>query len=117
LLPHERRVLERSKRVLPSLVDALFAPLVVWRLKSRLARSIRAEAIAATSTHGASATDPDALQAAANLALSRRLGTYRKLAQLRGCERLFSLWHIVHFPLFLVMVVAAIVHVIAVHAY
>lgn len=51
----------------------------------------------------------------------RRLGDYlaalRKLNQLAFYERLFSLWHVLHFPLFLMLVVSGIVHVIAVHLY
>ena len=49
--------------------------------------------------------------------LALRLRTLRKLAQFRLFERLFSLWHIVHYPLFIVLVVAAIVHILAVHMY
>ncbi len=41
----------------------------------------------------------------------------RKFAQYRAFESLFSLWHIVHYPLFLLLVLAAIVHVVAVHMY
>jgi hypothetical protein len=32
-------------------------------------------------------------------------------------ERLFALWHILHMPLFVLLVLAAVVHVIAVHLY
>lgn len=32
-------------------------------------------------------------------------------------ERLFSLWHVLHLPLFFMLVIAAIVHVVAVHFY
>lgn len=46
-----------------------------------------------------------------------RVSVLRRFAQLQACERLFSLWHVVHYPLFMVLVVAAIVHVIAVHMY
>jgi len=115
LAPLEQRALERSKKVLPSLFDAFCAPLVAWRLERGLVRVIRTELEDFTPALSADARDQ--LLESAKSALAKRLGTYRKLAQLRGCERLFSLWHIVHFPLFLVMVMAAIVHVIAVHAY
>jgi len=51
----------------------------------------------------------------------RRLGEYlaalRKLNQLAFYERLFSLWHVLHFPLFLMLVISGIVHVVAVHLY
>lgn len=32
-------------------------------------------------------------------------------------ERLFALWHVLHIPLFIMMIVSGIVHVIAVHVY
>jgi hypothetical protein len=32
-------------------------------------------------------------------------------------ERMFSFWHVLHFPLFLMMVISALVHVLAVHMY
>jgi hypothetical protein len=115
LAPLEQRALERSKKVLPSLFDAFCAPLVAWRLERALVRAIRAEL--EDFTPALSADTRERLLEGAKAALAERLGTYRKLAQLSGCERLFGLWHIVHFPLFLVMVMAAIVHVIAVHAY
>jgi len=41
----------------------------------------------------------------------------RKTGQLSLYAHLFSIWHVMHFPLFLMMVVSGIVHVIAVHAY
>lgn len=41
----------------------------------------------------------------------------RKVAEFNVYERMFSLWHILHFPLFIMLVISAIVHVIAVHLY
>lgn len=41
----------------------------------------------------------------------------RKTGQLSLYARLFSLWHVLHMPLFIMMVISGIVHVIAVHAY
>lgn len=40
-----------------------------------------------------------------------------KLAGLRLFERLFGLWHIVHIPVFLLMIVTVIVHIVVVHWY
>jgi hypothetical protein len=45
------------------------------------------------------------------------LAAVRKAAGLAIYERLFSLWHFLHLPLFMMLVIAAIVHVIAVHLY
>jgi len=43
--------------------------------------------------------------------------TTRRLGQLMTYERLFSLWHILHLPLFIMLVITGIVHVVAVHMY
>lgn len=41
----------------------------------------------------------------------------RAASQLEVFERLFSLWHVAHLPLFFLMVLAAVIHVFAVHQY
>lgn len=43
--------------------------------------------------------------------------TLREASQLGAFERLFSLWHVVHLPLFFLMLIAAAIHVFAVHQY
>jgi hypothetical protein len=40
-----------------------------------------------------------------------------KVAELRFFERLFSLWHLLHLPLFFLMVITALIHIWAVHRY
>ena len=49
--------------------------------------------------------------------LAEYLAILRKINQLAFYDRLFSLWHVLHFPLFLMLVISGIVHVIAVHLY
>jgi len=41
----------------------------------------------------------------------------RKTAAFRVYERLFSLWHILHLPLFFMMIITAVIHIFAVHLY
>lgn len=45
------------------------------------------------------------------------LNALLKAAELRFYERLFSLWHVLHLPLFFLMVMAGLVHVWATHRY
>ena len=49
------------------------------------------------------------------------LGDYflclRKISQLSLYHRLFSVWHILHMPLYIILLITGIVHVIAVHMY
>jgi hypothetical protein len=40
-----------------------------------------------------------------------------RVCQFTLCERLFSVWHVLHMPLFFMMVISALIHVLAVHMY
>jgi hypothetical protein len=45
------------------------------------------------------------------------LDAVRKVSETAFYERLFSHWHVLHLPLFFMLIVTAIIHVIAVHVY
>ena len=47
----------------------------------------------------------------------RHIDAVRRVTELTTYERLFSLWHVLHLPLFFMLLVAGIVHVVAVHVY
>jgi hypothetical protein len=49
--------------------------------------------------------------------IATHLAAVRKVAEFSFYERLLALWHLLHYPLFLMMVLAAVVHVVAVHMY
>ena len=49
--------------------------------------------------------------------IAKRLQATRELAEFESYERLFSLWHMFHLPLFFLLLIAGTVHVIAVHVY
>ena len=49
--------------------------------------------------------------------LCNYLETLRRVAGFTFYERLFSLWHVLHLPLFLMLVITGIIHVYAVHLY
>lgn len=49
--------------------------------------------------------------------VSQYLNAVTRVAQFTAYARLFSLWHIAHVPFVYLMVISAIVHVVAVHAY
>ncbi len=53
----------------------------------------------------------------ARLYISAYLTAVRKVAEFTFYERLFALWHVLHLPLFFFLVLAAIMHVVAVHLY
>lgn len=45
------------------------------------------------------------------------LGGIRKTVQFTFYERLFGLWHVLHIPLFFMLLIATSVHIVAVHMY
>jgi hypothetical protein len=49
--------------------------------------------------------------------VSSRLHAARRVAEFEACERLFAAWHILHLPLFVMLLVVGVVHVVAVHVY
>jgi hypothetical protein len=67
--------------------------------------------------HKAVATQRERFERVAFDYISRRLRATREVAEFRVYERLFSVWHVLHVPLFLILIAAGIVHVVAVHLY
>lgn len=57
------------------------------------------------------------LRKTANAYAAQQVHLMRQVAQLSFYERLFSLWHVFHMPLFILLVISALVHVLAVHMY
>ena len=57
------------------------------------------------------------LRRAATQYMNDQVRLMRRIAQLSFYERLFSLWHLFHLPLFILLVLSALVHVLAVHMY
>jgi hypothetical protein len=84
-----------------------------WRLQAYVRRALRASARA----NPVIASQRTRLRATARAYITRRLVATRRVAVFASYERLFSLWHTLHVPLIFLMIIAAVVHVIAVHVY
>lgn len=113
----EQRVLVTNSNVLVRALRNLFLGISVWRLRMAMRRHIRAEIRKQAKTDTLSNTELRELNRSLRQHVSARLESVRKIAGLRLYERLFSAWHLLHFPLFLMLVLSGIVHVIAVHIY
>jgi len=84
----------------------------------RLLHGYSRAAIETTATrHKAVATQKQRFERVTFDYISRRLRATREVAEFRVYERLFSVWHVLHVPLFLILIAAGIVHVVAVHLY
>ena len=99
-----------TSRVVTIGLRARWARLTTTRI---LTRAIRQEARRA----GWSSVQRRRIAIEAKHLIANFLGTVRRTVQLSFYERLFALWHVLHIPLFYMLLIAAVVHVFAVHVY
>jgi hypothetical protein len=114
----ERRILAAGPR-LPVLGLAKLAVVAVIALQARLqlrAYVRRALRVAATKSETIAA-ERKRLRRTANTYLDNRLAATRRVAGFQAYERLFSLWHAFHLPLIFILIIAGVVHVVAVNVY
>jgi hypothetical protein len=107
----------RIARGLPLVPKALSA-LLLFRIgragvRHYVHRTLRGAAAASLAV----AEHRRALSLAADRYTDARLAAARRVAEFESCESLFGLWHVLHLPLFGMLFVAGIVHVIAVNIY
>ena len=91
--------------------------LVALEARWQLHRYIRQALYAGARKSAVVALEHKRLGFTARCYVDRRLAATRRVAGFEGYERLFSLWHALHIPLIFIMVIAAVIHVIAVHVY
>lgn len=84
-----------------------------WRLRAYVRSALRA----AARTSPAIAEHRRRLRKLAGAYIDQRLTATRRVAEFQAYERLFSLWHALHLPLIFMLIVAAVVHIVAVHVY
>ena len=126
LMPELAEQLDREERRLLavgswSAVSLPFAPFVISTrfagARRRLQRSVHAALDINAARHKAVASQRERFERVSFDYVTRRMKTTREVAEFRIYERLFSVWHVLHMPLFLMLIAAGIVHVIAVHVY
>jgi hypothetical protein len=84
-----------------------------WRISRRADAELRAMAAQSPAV----AAQQAQFRSAVRRYVARRLDATRRVAEFESYERLFALWHVLHLPLFFMLLIAGIVHVIAVHVY
>ncbi|MEO8308744.1 MAG: hypothetical protein ABI616_11970 [Pseudomonadota bacterium] len=103
-----------------SIPGLLRAPVVAWRAavaRRRIGKYIRRAARQHDPGRRAAPERMGREIKAAREVAFRHIDAVRRVAELSTYERLFSLWHVLHLPLFFMLLVAGTVHVIAVHVY
>ncbi len=85
--------------------------------RRKVTRLIDAEILIDAHANGWSKATVRKRQAEERKKLKTYFASVRNTATLGVYERLFSLWHVLHVPLFILLVITAIIHVVAVHLY
>ena len=108
------RLIAISIPLLPKALSALlFWQFGRWYLRRYITRALLGAAVGSMTIE----EHRSAFGSAANRYSDLRLTAARRVAEFESCERLFSLWHVLHLPMFGMLLVAGIVHVIAVNVY
>jgi len=99
------------------LQSLLSLPLKLRRQRRRCQRETDRKLAALAPERGWNPAELERRQQRARRLVADYVGAVLRVAQLSAYSRLFSLWHLLHVPFVVVMVVCAIAHVVAVHAY
>jgi hypothetical protein len=98
-------------------IKPLVVKLATFGERRQLRTYVRRELRNSARQSPAVAAQAKRLRRAARAYIDRRLSATRRVAEFEGYERLFSLWHALHIPLIFMLIIAAVVHVIAVNVY
>jgi hypothetical protein len=90
-----------------------------WLVRREIRRAVRNAITLRSSTRSAALIARHAIQlgAAARRYADRRLEAGRRTAEYRAYAQLFSYWHVLHIPIFFMLLFSAIIHIIAVNVY
>lgn len=113
----DKRVLAPSPGIIGSVVRHLG---IAWRTRRsyrRLVLQARLEIMQKAMTSAVVGQHAERLETTISRYLHDHLSQARQVARFNSFERLFSLWHIVHVPFFIMMILAGLFHVFAVHLY
>jgi hypothetical protein len=113
----EHRLVARSNAPLRVLLRPITVSARMWIERHRLTRRAVAELRATAANSRVVAERHAHFERAVRRYIARRLQATRQVVEFEAYERLFSLWHVLHLPLFFLLLIAGVVHVVAVHVY
>jgi hypothetical protein len=112
----EEQVLSQRCEATPLLARPVAGAIGAFLARRRLRKYVHRE-LKAGHAIGQPAGQSARLQTVAYQYIDSRLGATRRVVEFAAFEQLFSLWHALHMPLFLMLLIAGTVHVVAVHVY
>lgn len=117
LLAFERRELASAPGWATYLRQVVVLPWRQWLTYRACVAELREPLRAQAQERGWSPDKAAERRRQAQLLVWRYLNAVVRVAQFTAYERVFALWHVAHLPFIYLLVVSAIVHVVAVHAY
>lgn len=113
----ERRVLLARPEWTTYLRHVVLLPLQQWITYLRCVRDLRQPMHKMAFGHGWDAAELRRRKRRARRLVDQYLNAVVRVAQYSAYERVFALWHMAHLPFIYLLVISAVVHVVAVHAY
>jgi hypothetical protein len=113
----DRRLSERSNASHRVLFRPVTVTMRMWLERWRLTRRAVVELRATAARSRVVAERHAHFERAVRKYIARRLQATRQVVEFQAYERLFSLWHVLHLPLFFILLIAGVIHVVAVHVY
>lgn len=117
ILAYEREALPDGQAA-PGLWQALVhLPVRRWQVRHECRRELKLRILALGRSEGFSRGKTRRALEEARRLVGDELMTIQRIAQFSAWERLFSWWHVAHVPFVYLMLLSAVAHVVAVHAY
>jgi hypothetical protein len=117
LLAFERRELRAEASWANHLRQVTVLPMQRWIAHVRCMVDLRRSLHALADEHRWGAAELRRRRRSARRMIDRYLHAVVRVAQYTAYERVFALWHVAHLPFVALLVISAVVHVYAVHAY
>jgi hypothetical protein len=117
LLDFEQRELHARPSWVTPLRQVTLLPLQRWVTYVRCLIELREPLRQLALRHGWSAADQRRRARRARRLVDQYLNAVVRVAHYTAYERVFAMWHMAHLPFIYLLVLSAVVHVIAVHAY
>lgn len=110
-------VLQPAESVFGAVFKSLRLSLTMPLIRQRMLREVHAVIVENAERHGWTAKDRRSHYVMAKAHLHSYLDAVTKASGLAFYDRLLSLWHLLHMPLYFLLILTGVVHVIAVHLY
>jgi hypothetical protein len=117
LIAFEQRELAAGRSAATYARQAFFLSWQGWLVYQRCCKDIGVELARLAPNKGWSSADHASRLRAARRIVRRYVQGVVRVAKFSAYERLFALWHVAHVPFVYLLVISAVVHVFAVHAY